>query len=62
MSQYHKAIFIQNSLDKNSTRAYLLNLSNPDKSVVSAGKLLQRYTASSIAEFILACCQPALIV
>jgi len=47
MSQYHKAIFIQNSLGKISTRTYwrqLLNLSNPEKSVVSAGKLYQILT------------------
>ena len=49
MSQYHKATFIQNSLGKNSTRTHtletdLLNLSNPEKSVVSAGKLFHMLT------------------
>ena len=48
MSQYHKAIFIQNSLGKNSTitilQTDLLNLSNPEKSVVSAGKLFRMLT------------------
>ena len=42
MFQYHKAIFIQNSLGKISTSTYwkqLLNLSNPEKSMFSAGKL-----------------------
>ena len=44
MFQYHKAIFIQNSLCKISTRTYLetelLNLSNPEKFLFSAGKLI----------------------
>ena len=47
MSQYHKAIFIQNSLGKILTRTYwrqLLDLSNPEKSVVSAGKLFHILT------------------
>jgi len=47
MSQYHKAIFIQNLLGKILTRTYwrqLLNLSNPEKSVVSAGKLFHILT------------------
>ena len=44
MSQYHKATFIQNLLkwqkfNKNILETDLLNLSNPEKSVVSAGKL-----------------------
>ena len=48
MSQYHKATFIQNSLGKNSKKNILetdlLNLSNPEKSVVSAGKLFHMLT------------------
>ena len=47
MFQYHKAIFIQNSLGKISTSTYwkqLLNLSNPEKSMFSAGKLFHILT------------------
>jgi len=51
MFQYHKAIFIQNSLCKISTRTLLetelLNLSNPEKSVVSAGKLIHHPHANN---------------
>ena len=48
MSQYHKAMFIQNALgkisNKNILETELLNLSNPEKSAVSAGKLFHILT------------------
>jgi len=45
VSQYHKAIFIQNrqNFNNNILETELLNLSNPEKSVVSAGKLVVVY-------------------
>ena len=48
MSQYHKAIFIWQNFNKNILETELLNLSNPEKSVVSVGKLFHILTIRTL--------------